>query len=348
MRPPSNRVAWLSLCLWLPLQAFADDAAKRDESTRWVPSIGVVAGIWIQDVDASVRSSDVSYTQLQRTRVFDPSIPPFGAFVEQQTFVDFTNPVRPSVDDDDRLVTPSMSGTLELMTPGIQALPGRPRFFVHGDAGALFGVEHHVARERAPEKLPPLTTDDPPFLRQPENFIEEAVAGIGSETTAEVQPLLVTAGGGVAFTLDLWGRRFRIKPSVEYMREEIDFTGSVIRAVLIDTGISGFPPLITRQDAIFIPVQLRGSTSEVFQGVGPGLELEMDTRRVGPFVISLFASASAYKILGDTEVAFSEQQTLVYPQLEGGSEDVSADWDFEKDPWSYRGNIGIRFRLLPE
>ena len=140
--------------------------------------------------------------------------------------MDFTTPLRPPVANDDRLVTPSMSGTLELMTPGIQALPGRPRFFVHGDAGALFGVEHHVARERAPSHLPPLTADDPPYLRLAENFIEPAVSGIGSETTAEVQPLLVTAGGGIAFTVDLWGRRFRIKPSLEYMREEIDFTGS--------------------------------------------------------------------------------------------------------------------------
>ena len=50
--------------------------------------------------------------------------------------------------------------------------------------------------------------------------------GIGSETTAEVQPMVIAAGAGIAFSFDLFGRRVRIKPSAEYLREEIDFTGS--------------------------------------------------------------------------------------------------------------------------
>ena len=86
--------------------------------------------------------------------------------------------------------------------------------------------------------------------------------------------------------------------------------------------------------------------------MGAGLEIEMDTVRAGPFMITLFAGAQGVKLLGDTEVEFSEEQILVNPPftapLRPNNQPISATWTFEKDPWSYSGGVGVRFRFVPE
>jgi hypothetical protein len=313
-------------------------AEPADETERWVPSLGGTSGIVGQPADGSVTSSGISYLLTTRTAP-NPN-------TEVVTVTTVTNAnLRPPVDGDDLMLFPWVGGTAELMTPGIQALPGRPRFFARSDVGATFATERNLARERSPTELPdPLPTE--PYLS------EEAVPGIGSQTTAEVQPLWIQAGAGIAFSFDLFERRIRIKPSVEYSREEIDFTGKVIRAVNVDTGISqqGFPapPAVARRDSRFFGIALEGDESEVFHALGPGLELEMDTVRAGPFVVSLFLNGRALKILGDTEVDFSATQTVSQPELIPDPTTVTADWSFDKGAWSYGGNVGFRFRWLPE
>jgi len=69
----------------------------------------------------------------------------------------------------------------------------------------------------------------------------------------------------------------------------------------------------------------------------------MDTARAGPFMLTVFLSGKAYKMLGNLgmdltgSVATEEFGTV-----------TTADWSFEKDPWSYRAHVGLRFRWLPE
>jgi hypothetical protein len=331
----------LALASLFARHAHADD---RDETERWVPSIGVISGVVGQNSDASTDSGDVTYVKTSRVR--NTSFPP-NVLITQQTL---TNPLRPSTDGDDLLMTPFVGGSLELMTPGWRSLPAKPRLFVHGDLAAAFGVERHIARESAPEgDLPD------PLLAEP-NTSEAAVPGVGSETNAEVQPFLVGAGAGVAFSFDLFGRRVRVKPSVEYLREEIEVSGVLNRAILIDTGIQFFPatpgpparPQIDQLPATFIPVSLKDSTTEAFHGLGPGLAVEMDALRTGPIMLALFAGVNAYHILNDRKVELSAQKTLTNPALTPNPQSVEAEWRFEKDPWFYRGTVGLRFRWLPE
>ena len=340
--PPTlaRRLA-LALLLLLPAVGRADEPA--DETTRWVPAFGVRSGMLGQNASADVSSSNVSYVRTTRTRVPNPRRPPPN-FIERVTTQLINTPIRPSAAGDDLMMTPFVGGTLELMTPGLQMLPGRPRLFVHGDSAAAFGIERHIARERSPGSLPP----GDPLVLEP-NFVEDGVSGIGSETTAEVQPLTVSAGAGIAFSFDLFGRRLRIKPSAEYLREEVDFTGSVVSAQLTDTGIQAFPPDIPLpRPSVFMPITIRGDDSKVFQGVGAGLELEMDTVRAGPFMMSLFAGAQGVKLMGDREVEFSSTVQLRNTALRPNPQNVSASWSFEKEPWSYSGGVGLRFRWLPE
>lgn len=329
--PPSLavRLALLLVCIAL---ASASSAESRDETERWVPAIGGTSGIFAQSADAAVTSSDITYTLTSRVPV---------NLVEVVTVTTVTNEhLRPPTDGDDLLVTPWVGGTAELMTPGLQALPGRPRLFARSDIGAAFGSERKVARERSPTSLPEILPTEP-------YVSEEAVEGIGSETTAEVQPLFVNAGAGIAFTLDLFERRLRIKPSVEYSREEIDFTGKVIRAVNTDTGIPTFGP-IQRKDSHFFGIEITGDDSEVFQALGAGLELEMDTVRAGPFMIAVYLQGRGLKILGDTKVEFSGETTVSQPELTPNPDTFTADFRFDKGAWTYGGGVGFRFRWLPD
>ena len=86
---------------------------------------------------------------------------------------------------------------------------------------------------------------------------------------------------------------------------------------------------------------MQGSGKKTYHGIGPGLEVELDTARAGPFMLTIFLSGQAYKILGDRVVSFTGSFSDVY-------RDETADWRFEKAAWSYRAGVGLRFRWLPE
>jgi hypothetical protein len=224
-------------------------------------------------------------------------------------------------------VTPFVAGSLELMTPGLTSVPGRPRLFVRGDAAASFAFTRDVAKEGSPGEF-----EVSPNVVYP---TQETIRGQGSATTAEVKPLLISAGAGVAFTVDAWERRLRVKPSVEYMREEIEATGVLHRAAR--TRVDP-PPTVDEFPEGFRLIELSGDKKQVFHGIGPGLEIEADTGRAGPLILTVYLAGQAYAFLGDLEMEFSD--TNEYGE--------TATWRFEKDRWGYRAGVGVRFRWVPE
>jgi hypothetical protein len=165
------------------------------------------------------------------------------------------------------------------------------------------------------------------------NLPEQVVTGQGSRTRAEIQPFVLSAGLGVAFTLDIGHRRIRIKPSVEYLRETLDITGIVNRAVKITNPARP-------QDGLdsFRLISLTSSTTEVYHGVGPGLEFEADALRAGPFMLSLFVAGQAYSIFGDRDIELSDTNEF----------GETAEWRFQKEKWGWGARAGLRFRWLPE
>jgi hypothetical protein len=353
MRSPVNRscAAWLLLGLacFLPTRAVSEqiiepippDAApepaapepKKDETERWVPAFSVYSGVLVQKADATLRSSALQGACEPPPLVADPlhcerQVRP-TAFIEDPPEGEPYPPVElVTIPGDDLMVTPFVVGSLELMTPGLTSVPGRPRLFVHGDAGGSFAFTRNVAKEGVPGDFELLGD-----FRPTEVVTESNIGGQGSATTAEVKPLLLSAGAGVAFTLEPWERRLRIKPSVEYLREEIEVTGVVRRAVaIVDNPRAGEFP-----DG-FRLIELSGGEKRAFHGIGPGLEVEMDTLRAGPFMLSVYVASQAYAFLGDLEVAFSDTN-------EDGE---TANWSFEKKRWGFRAGVGLRFRWLPE
>lgn len=228
--------------------------------------------------------------------------------------------VRPSATGSETLISPWLGGSLELMSPAWDPLGGRTRFFVHGGLGANFGFKRDLAKEGAPGAF---NAPDIPGITD-----DTLVQGQGSVTDAQPTGLVVTAGAGLSITIETERRRFRIKPSLEYLLEEVGVGGRVHRATLDDPSVPSFNFIV-----------ITGNEKKYFHGLGPGLEVEADIARAGPVLVALLASGSAFRILGDRDVQFSSTDAT-------GTE--SATWSYRKDAWSYRAHVGLRFRWVPD
>src|SRR5262245_24966326 len=255
-----------------------------DETDRWVPGFAVTSDIVVQGADGSLQNS-LRPPEAPNTR-FSGS----GSFTE-----------------------PAVGGSLELMSPALLRMPGRPRLFAHGGFSAVFSSTVDLAKEGSPGPF-----EVPPPVGSPP---AESVGGQGSLVSGEIDTLLVTAGAGIAFTFDVAERRFRLKPSFEYVREKVTAEG-IVKHV---EGPDGGP---------FTFITMSASGSDAFHGIGAGLELEMDTVRLGPFMISLFLDGKATHLLGNREIDLATTN---------GAD--TAAWEAEVHPWLYSGGLGLRFRF---
>ena len=301
--------------LALPLAAGAE-VAPGDEASRWIPSLAIHTGLLAEDASARSFAGPVLGPVLSTT----PQL------------------IRPSASGDGTLLAALVGTSLELMTPRLSAAYAEPRLFLHAGAAATFGSPKNLAREGSYGPLGP-----PPVL-ETTFFGENTIVGQGTQTEAQSQRWIVSAGGGVAISVDWFGFRLRIKPSIEYLREVVRLEGVTNRAVLIH-GTSGnvfadtsVAILLSQYDDRVRQIELAGAETKAYHGVGPGLELETDVERFGPFIWSVFASGKATAFIGNLE--FATNATNQFGEVAG--------WNFEKDRWAYRANVGLRFRWLPE
>jgi hypothetical protein len=286
--------------------AVAEGPDRRAGEDRWVPALAVVSGVTIQDQEAAVSSFD------------------------------FTNaaPLRNPTDGNDLAVSPYVGANLQLMAPAITAIPGRPRVFAAGEILPTFAVSRNIANEGNPSEFA-----FPPGLGQ---IPELGITGQGSQTTAEVQTLAYGAAVGVAFPFVVRGFQLRAKPSVGWIRYEVAVEGTVHAAFCAGGGnlcrTDAFPPGFARL------VDLRGGDSQWFNGIGPGLEIEMDVYRFSQFGVSVFLDGHAYRVLGNRSVEFSD--SIAITDDLGGPDTYAANWSFEVDPWIYRAGLGLRIHWL--
>lgn len=358
----------------------------RDETERWVPAFAFTSGLIGQKAEGAVSSnSTLRYTYfaqdtgivVSHTRPGPPSQTPIlrplttvitrslsegkGERFQTQSNVNdsLIVGVLPNATNalpaagEDLFLTPTVGASVEVMSPGIQSIPLKPRLFLHGDATIAFAFDRDVAKEGVPEgaQIP-----DP----VPPVYSEVQVKGVGSKTSGQVKTLVLGGGIGAALNLEMWERAVRIKPSFEFMRQEVDITGRLIRAFRKDTGLRQValgglpvppvaPPLFTTPaSAAFIPVDLEASDTKTYYGIGPGLEFEVDAARAGPVMLTVFLAGQAYRMLGDLDVQLQASQVINDPALVPNNQTVTANFDFNLHSWAYRGGVGLRFRWLPE
>ncbi len=330
-RKASNRRHWAALqrrvgLLALVLAPVAADAAEIDDLDRWAPALSVSFDVLGQKADGSIANGPVIGPPLpegclRENRPRDGQLCPRLSFEETRD-----TQIRPDVAGHDTMVAPLVDVSLELLTPKLLDAVLQPRLFARGDLAIAFGFERKIAGEVQPGPF-----ERPAFL-QPDAIIPEiTISGQGSRLFAQLHPLVFSGGAGVAFTGRFFGRTMRVKPSFEYLRERLEIKGAVRRAVaLLENSRS------MEQD--FRYIVLRDETTETYHGFGAGIEIEVDTLRVGPIRSAVFVAGRGYRFAGSLE-------TTLHDTNEFGE---TASWRFAKEPWAWRAGAGIRFRWAPE
>lgn len=293
----------------------ADERPAQDGADLFVPSLHVISGVTVQDWEATV-SSEICR----------------GCAFPDPTAV----PLRDSDDGSDRDVTPYVGAGLELMTPSL--LPGGLRLFVGGEFAAAFGTDRNVAREGDPG----IVANPAPAGSPNQRFDADVATGQGSLTRATMDHFTYGAHAGVAIPIELFGRRIRLKPAVAWMQYRIEVEGQVADAECLPFGTT--TECNTLRGGFLRPIPMRAETTETFDGIGPALDIEMDTGRYGPIGSSLFAGVRVYNILGDREVELSSPVLSFNDPV--GNDQTRARFTFEVDPWVYRVGVGMRFQWL--
>ena len=322
----------LAVCAVLALQppfptasvaAEGEGPAGQEGEERWVPSLAILAGATIESQKGSVDSvlfEDGSTTPIPLQGFFEGS---------------------------DLAASPFVGGSLEVMSPALP-IPLRPRLFLSGEILPTFANDRALAIDgdpscvRGPEPGAECARDD--VVVDTKSFEESSANGEGSKTTATVNTLVYGANLGVAFPARIGKRQLRIKPSAGWISYKIDAEGVVVDAACnpqdqcTDKTIFGFPSPGFLRETI-----LTAQDSRRFNGVGGGLDIEMDTGRFGPLGVSLFLGARAYRVLGDRSITFGTSQSF---DDELGMDVANADFEVDIDPWMYRAHVGIRLQWL--
>lgn len=287
-------------------------APPVDELDRWVPSISIDMGLMIQQSSAGLVTGVIKGPWVQSF----PAVPR----------------IRQSASGTDNTFAPTAAVSLEFMTRGLRSIPmlpeikipGAPRLFVHGDAIASFTQPYRTAKNGDVDDF------ELGFTANAGINNEQIILGQGATAQSRVQRWQYSAGVGIAITTDLLGRRLRIKPSFEWFTQEVEFKGTVQRAAATDPQPRSF-------DGMRLIV-LTDKTTKRFHGIGGGVELEFDTKRAGPLMVSMFGMARVYRFMGDLTHELSDINTY-------GEE---ARFRFELKRYTYRTSIGIRLRFAPE
>jgi hypothetical protein len=341
--------AFLALGAMAALQLpFAENAIAADDDPdafveqssedRWIPSLAIVSGVVWSDQKAS---SDTFLFQ----GMSDPT-PPCAAIDPRPECRDLmASPA--SVDGDDRAVVPFVGATIELMSPALP-IPSRPRVFVSAEMLAAFASDRDIALQgntgciRGPAADAPCAADHDPTDRP---FGQESLVGVGTRTTAKIGNYMFGVNLGMAFPVQLGERQLRIKPSVGWFNYEVKAKGKFVQGFCDPENqcVDFLSQQGVRTEGFLRDFTYSGTDKKRFNGIGPGLDIEVDTGRSGPIGSAIFIGGRAYRILGDRKISFSGRQTA--DDVFGADTSVT-DFEVKVDPWMFRAHVGVRFQWL--
>jgi hypothetical protein len=231
------------------------------------------------------------------------------------------------------------------MGPMFEDLPGRPRLFVQGGVGFSAFSGEDVFKLGIPDVADePLDGIDKYYTNGPhgQEFPFD-FKGQGSWLNANFQSPSWYAGLGIAFSLPptSGGLLFYIKPSVQYSAQEIDFTGwwTAVEDTSPPGTVDPDPCGTLRDPPVACPrtFAIRGhregddptKSGTTDHSVGPGLEVAMAFRSVGPIRISLFGQVRALWLVSGTTNSFTDP-------------DGVASYRIERDGLVFKGGAGVR------
>ncbi|MBW2577761.1 MAG: hypothetical protein JRE38_06800 [Deltaproteobacteria bacterium] len=218
----------------------------------------------------------------------------------------------------------------ELMGPMFEDLPGRPRLFVQGGVGIRTFSDDRVFElgnpgiEALGDSLDHYYFNGPGDRDLPSDF-----EGQGSLLDADLQDPTWYAGLGIAFSVPASsGLLFYIKPSVQYIAEDMDFEGGLLAVY------EPPPPGVDPEDGPYTrDFQVRQSIanfSTTDHSIGPSLEVAMAFLSPRPIRVSIFAQIRALWLVSDKTNSFADS-------------DGVASYSVERDDLAIRGGAGVRF-----
>ncbi len=250
---------------------------------------------------------------------------------------------------DTRALSGLLGGSAEIATPRIDFIPARPRFFAHADLFYSLDSDESITNQSKPGD--PITDLS---IQLENNAAVSGAIGTGLSLRSQSEPLILSGGLGLSFETDLAGRRLRIKPSLEWMFQRDEF-----RLDYADVEAVGFNPL--RCTPRCRAVSTSNQETEDFHSLGPGIEVELDTGRMGDFTLSIFTQFRALRILGDRKFDIQATgswftRTLTNPPQREivsidpalGRADSTATSTYRRDPWGFYAAAGIRIIWNPE
>lgn len=385
----SKQLAAWSCVVALWAAAASPSAAQETPSTSevdrlWIPSFSLMGGVMIQTMESAVASRCAlggqalglpPFPENDTIRVVeepacsdpDPTPPSGPNDPDPRNRFPGPGPLRPSDSDDEIAVSPLVAGALQLMSPRIASVPFGPRFFVSGELITFFPPRRQIAREGNPARV-----GFPDGATNAEQAVSIALVGVGSSVESEIKTLGFGARTGLAFPFEFRERRLWLRPSVGWMQYTVDVQGRVTAGIKDDLYVPLSGDLQTgRWRTISGPgireVLLQGRGEKTFNGIGPGVELELEAGRFGPLGTSVFMGFDAFYMLGDRDVRFSSSvgcppcptelvETVLQtpfppvlrptPEADIGSDNYTADWKFEVRPWAFRTMLGVRVHWL--
>jgi hypothetical protein len=241
---------------------------------------------------------------------------------------------RISIEEDGTILTPLVGLEAELMTPSLFSSLGSPRLFVRGGATRAFDVERTIVQEGSVGEIT-IPVIDPDGDGNPDQRTPiAAVGGQGTLLRTQVQPWGFMAAAGLAFELPFLGdgaRMVRIKPSIEYRREQLRVTAFLGGAESID--LSELCPCRS--------VNLEATSKRTLHAIGPGLEVEMDTGHIRSSSVTIYGAFRAYRVIDGRSINVDR-----VGEFDDGTP-VSLGGRFRRDRWSYRFGVGLRLRWNP-
>lgn len=299
----------------------AEGADRFDEVDHWSFSGGVEAGVYGTTAEANASGT--------------PLVGPRATNINFLS--DDVSTVIADLDGENDVLSGLLGVTFEAMSPAALDIAARPRFFVGVSLLPPLTQETSVARAGDPGEF-----GIPADVARAAGFVgERLIVGTGSQITSQHQGLQVHVALGAAFTTEIGGHRVRIKPSIQYSRVENKVSVEANRAVRIVNQDPLGPPGTGRIRSLnsYRLLGLRDDFTEVYHGVGPALEIEVDTdERVGPFDITLFMKGAGSHSFGDLETEF------VVSNPDFPAEQVR--FEYENDPWAFQVTTGVRLRLV--
>ena len=322
----NTRAAFASVVLAALSASAQESAPTRSLDDRWIPSFAFTSGVFWGRQHGKV-SSDCLAPGTETATSCNPSIPDYGPVLREGAV------------EDELAVTPYVGGNLSVLSPALGRL-GRPRLFAGIELPYQFGIDRNVAQRDRPSGI--VEPDNP---EAGETLDEGALNGVGSRTRSEIKGLTFGANAGVAFGFAAFGREFRVKPSLGWIRTQIGVRGRIEHGLcILEGGIQhcDVDGIVSPGEQAFTRVVTLKERDDIWlDGVGPGLDFEMQTGRFGPYTVSLFAGAAGYYLIGDRSVAFEARKTLG-PDALGDAVDYHADWSLRMSPWMYRFGLGLR------